>query len=151
MRFTTHTALIFLLCLLFCFPVSLALAEMVSISGEKVNLRQGPGTKYKIIWELGEGYPLRVLQKKGSWLKVKDFEGDSGWIFAKLTTKKPHLVVKNDLINIRKGPGDDAKIIGKARRGVVFKTIERRTDGWVKVRHETGLTGWVQRNLLWGW
>jgi uncharacterized protein YgiM (DUF1202 family) len=24
-------------------------------------------------------------------------------------------------------------------------------SGWVKVRHEKGLTGWVKRDLPWGW
>jgi SH3-like domain-containing protein len=33
---------------------------------------------------------------------------------------------------------------------VVFRTLERR-NGWVKVKHEDGLTGWIERSLLWGW
>ncbi|MGM0681887.1 MAG: SH3 domain-containing protein [Thermodesulfobacteriota bacterium] len=28
----------------------------------------------------------------------------------------------------------------------------KRTRGWVKVRHEgEKVTGWIKRNLLWGW
>jgi uncharacterized protein YgiM (DUF1202 family) len=53
-------------------------------------------------------------------------------------------------INIRSGPGAKYKIVGKAEYGVVFETLVRQ-KGWVKVRHETGLTGWVKRSLLWGW
>jgi uncharacterized protein YraI len=34
---------------------------MVSVSGEKVNLRKGPSTRYPIIWELGKGFPLKVI------------------------------------------------------------------------------------------
>ena len=41
-------------------------------------------------------------------------------------------------------------ITGKANYGVVFKTLKRKR-GWVKVRHEDGLEGWIQRDLLWGW
>ena len=128
---------------------------MVSVAGEKVNLRKGPSTHYGVAWELGRGFPLRVIGSKGNWFKVADFESDVGWIYKKLVSKKPHLIVKANKnskarINIRSGPGTKYRIIGKAEYGVVFETLERGR-GWVKVRHETGLTGWIKRSLLWGW
>jgi len=128
---------------------------MVSVTGEKVNLRKGPSTQYPIIWELGKGFPLRVIGSQGNWYKVSDFESDTGWIYKNLVSRKPHLIVKVNKnskarINIRSGPGTKYKVVGKAEYGVVFETLQRG-DGWVKVRHETGLTGWVKRSLLWGW
>jgi SH3-like domain-containing protein len=128
---------------------------MVSVAGEKVNLRKGPSTRYAVIWELGKGFPLKVIGSQGSWLKVSDFENDVGWIYRDLVSKKPHLIVKvhkdsKARINIRSGPGTGYHIVGKAEYGVVFETLARQR-GWVKVRHETGLTGWIKRSLLWGW
>lgn len=128
---------------------------MVSVSGEKVNLRKGPSTRDPIIWELGKGFPLKVVGSKGSWYKVSDFENDVGWIYKNLVSRKPHLIVKvnknsKDQINIRSGPGTKYQVVGKAQYGVVFETLQRKS-GWVKVRHETGLTGWIKRSLLWGW
>jgi len=129
--------------------------KMVSVAGEKVNLRKSPSTQSPVIWELGKGFPLKVLERKGSWYKVADFENDVGWIYKNLVSQKPHLVVKvnkkgNKRVNVRSGPGTNYKIVGKAEYGVVFETLERG-DGWVKVRHEKGLTGWIKRSLLWGW
>jgi len=128
---------------------------MVSVAGEKVNLRKGPSDQYPIVWELGKGFPLRVIGSQGNWLKVSDFESDVGWIYKELVSKNPHLIVKANRkskarINIRSGPGTKHKIVGKAEYGVVFETLQQR-DGWVQVRHETGLTGWIKRSLLWGW
>ena len=128
---------------------------MVSVAGEKVNLRKGPSTQYPVIWELGNGFPLRVVGSQGNWIKVKDFEGDVGWIFKKLVSRKPHLIVKTNRsskkrINVRSGPGTSYEVVGKAQYGVVFQTL-KRGKGWVKVRHQSGLTGWVKRSLLWGW
>lgn len=129
---------------------SAAQAKMVSIVGKKVNMRSGPGERYAVLWELGKGFPLRALKEKTGWVKVEDFEGDVGWVYKKLTGRTPYLIVKKKRVNIRSGAGTKYKIVGKADYGVVFKTLERGR-GWVKVRHENGLTGWVKRNLLWGW
>ncbi len=129
-------------------------AKMVSVTGDKVNLRSGPGINYKVKWEYGNGFPLKVTSEKGRWIKVKDFENDTGWISNKLLTGKPHMIVKvnkkkNRKINIRSGPGTKYKIVGKAFYGVVFETLKQE-KGWAKVKHESGLEGWIKRSLLWG-
>jgi SH3-like domain-containing protein len=129
---------------------TVASARMVSVNGSKTNLRSGPGTNYAILWELGKGYPLRVIDSRDGWLKVVDFENDEGWVSGKLVSRNPHVIVKKNRINIRSGPGTGYKLVGQANYGVVFRTLESRS-GWVKIRHENGMTGWVQRSLLWGW
>lgn len=124
--------------------------EMISISGARVNMRSGSGKNAAIIWRLGKGYPLQVLKREGNWVKARDFEGDQGWIFRSLTGRTPHMIVKVRWANIRAKPDTRAKIVGKAKYGVVLRTIKHNRR-WVKVRHENGLTGWVSRRLLWGW
>jgi SH3-like domain-containing protein len=146
------SALVFFSCLLL--TSTLLLAEMVSISGDDVNLRSGPGTKFGVKWRYGSGFPLRVLEKKGEWLKVEDFESDTGWLHKSLVGKSGHMIVKvnrdsDGRINIRSGPGTNFKVIGMAHYGVVFRTLKQQR-GWVQVRHESGLEGWVERSLLWG-
>jgi len=131
-----------------------SLAKMMSVKGDNVRLRSGPGEQYYVKWEYGDGFPLKVLSSKGNWYKVLDFERDTGWIRKDLLVSKPHMVVKVNKnkkrkINIRSGPGTRFKIIGKAFYGVVFETINQK-KGWAKVRHESGLVGWVKRSLLWG-
>ena len=125
--------------------------RLVSVNGERVNLRSGPGENHAVLWELGNGYPLKVIGSEGKWLKVADFEDDGGWIHADVTSRDPHLIVKKKVVNIRSGPGTKYKLVGKANYGVVFKTLDHGANGWVKVEHENGLKGWVLRNLLWGW
>lgn len=48
---------------------------MVSIVKDYVNMRTGPGTRYKTLWVLGKGCPLKVVGSKGNWYRVKDFGG----------------------------------------------------------------------------
>jgi len=137
-----------------CFFISTVSAKMGSVAGEKVQLRSGPGTKYAAKWQYGNGYPLKIVTQKGKWLKVKDFENDTGWIFKKYISKTPHMIVKVNKgkkrkINIRSGPGTKYKIVGQAYYGVVFETVTQKS-GWAKVKHESGLSGWIKRSLLWG-
>ncbi|WP_284152419.1 SH3 domain-containing protein [Desulfofustis limnaeus] len=135
------------------FP-TFSLAEMVSVSGDNVNLRTGPSTTSPVRWRYGSGFPLQVLEKKGEWLKVQDFENDTGWLHKSLTAGTGHMIVKvnkgsDEKINIRSGPGTNHKVVGMAHYGVVFRTIEQK-NGWALVRHESGLEGWILRSLLWG-
>ena len=146
--------LILPLILVISFLVTPAFAKMGSINGEKVQLRSGPGTKYSVKWEYGNGFPLKILSRKGNWIKVVDFENDSGWVYKKYVNSTPHLIVKvnkgkKKKINLRSGPGIGYKVVGKAYYGVVFKTLDQK-KGWAKIKHESGLTGWIKRSLLWG-
>ena len=153
--FSTKFKITITIFFLSCFLVTSAYAKMNSIKGDKVQLRSGPGTKYSSKWEYGDGFPLKVLTRKGSWVKVKDFENDTGWVYKQFLSPKPHMIVKvnkgkKKKINIRSGPGTKYKVVGKAYYGVVFETLSQK-QGWAKVKHESGLTGWVKRSLLWGY
>jgi SH3-like domain-containing protein len=140
-----------LLAALFALAVPHAVAQqMVSVSGEEVNLRSGPGTQHPADWILGRGYPLKVVGRRGSWLEVRDFENDKGWILRRLTSSTPYHVVKVKVVNMRSQPTTSSRIIGKLVYGDTLRTLERKS-GWVMVQRNGGLRGWVARRLLWGW
>ena len=130
-------------------------AEMLSINGNAISLRSGPGTKYRVMWELDQGFPLEVLKRTGDWYRVRDFEGTVGWVHRNEVADTPYMIVKTNKkskkqINLRSGPGTSYQVVARANHGVVLKTLEQE-KGWVKVQHEQGVTGWVKRNFLWGW
>lgn len=124
--------------------------EMVSVNRAVINMRDGAGTQHDALWALNKGYPLQVTGRKGAWLKVRDFENDTGWVYRPLVGKTPHHVVKVPVANLRSAPTTGSRIIGKAQQGDVLRTVERR-DRWVKVQQPGGRKGWVARRLLWGW
>ncbi len=45
------------------------------------NIRSGPSTKDKILFNVEKGIPFKVLEHKGSWMHVEHKDGDRGWIF----------------------------------------------------------------------
>lgn len=131
-------------------PLSTQAAEHVSVARDKVNLRTGPGTHHAADWLLSRGYPLQVVRRQGSWLKVRDYEGDQGWIYRAMTHTVPHHVVKAERANLREGPGTRHSLVATLSQGEVLKT-RRKTTRWVKVETTEGMTGWVARSLVWGW
>ena len=139
-----------LACAAVMLPAAAQAADFVSITGNTVNVRKQPNTRSEVAWELSKGYPLQIEQRQGQWLKVRDFENDTGWIFRPLVGKKAHHVVKGSVVNLRSSPSTRSRIVGKATRGEVLRTLERRSQ-WVKVQQDGGPRGWVARRLLWGW
>lgn len=132
-----------------------AVARMVSIAGEDINMRSGPGTKQPILWKLGSGFPLEVIAQKGAWLHVRDFEGSTGWVHRKTTQQTAHVIVRankdnGQQINVRQAPNTDAKIVAQANYGVVFRVLATQ-GAWINVEHAPeGISGWILGSLLWG-
>ena len=124
-------------------------ADYVSVQGDNVNVRTGAGTNYEVSMELFNGYPLKVLSTEGDWLKIVDFENDSGWIHKSLVTEGNTVIVNgNKNVNMRAEPSTNSTIIATVDRGVVLTVLE--TQGkWLKLKHSTGLIGWIYKPLLW--
>ena len=124
-------------------------AEYVSVNGDNVNVRTGAGTDYEVSMELFQGYPLKVLETQGEWLKIVDFENDQGWIHNSLVTEGNTVIVSgNKNVNMRAEPTTQSAVIATVDRGVVMTLLE--TQGkWLKLKHSTGLVGWIYKPLLW--
>ncbi|WP_159459928.1 SH3 domain-containing protein, partial [Colwellia marinimaniae] len=88
-------------------------------------------------WELGRGYPLQVQQRKGRWLQVRDFEEPLGWVYAPLTSKTPHRVVTARVANLRAGPGQQHKTVGKLQQHEVVRSLGQ-SGSWARVQREDG-------------
>lgn len=123
-------------------------AEYVSVIKDGINIRSGPTTTSPVLWEVFEGFPYEVVERKDDWAKVKDFEGDSGWIYAPLLSDKKTVIVKVDSANMRSGPGKDSTVIATVKKGVVFDLVGRE-GGWLQLNYKDNLTGWIYNTLLW--
>jgi len=124
-------------------------ADYVSVKGDNVNVRTGAGTNYEVSMELFQGYPLKVVSTQGEWLKIVDFENDSGWIHQSLvTTGNTNIVNGNKNVNMRAEASTNSQIVATVDRGVVMTRLETKGK-WVKLKHASGLIGWIYKPLLW--
>lgn len=129
--------------------VGTASAERLSVAASKVNVRSGPGTSHEILWSVGKYYPVDIIKKSGNWYRIRDFEGDTGWIFRSLLKKIPAVIVKGTIVNVREGPGTSYRVLFQAEKGVSFKLLNRKKR-WLRVRHADGEVGWIHESLVWG-
>jgi uncharacterized protein YgiM (DUF1202 family) len=63
------------------------------LSGERVNVRAGPGIKHSVVGQLGKGERVRVVARRGDWLRVAAppalGAGAAVWIRADLVREAP--------------------------------------------------------------
>lgn len=131
------------------FSSTLFAAQFITVTKDKVNVRTGPGTNNPVHLQLFDGYPLKVLDKKGSWYKVIDFEKDTGWIESSLTRANDTVIVDaKNYVNMREKPSVNSAVVATVDRGVVLKKIGMQ-GSWIKVRHSSGVSGWIYGKLVW--
>ena len=115
-----------------------------------VNIRRGPALSQKIIWRVEKFCPFIVINKKGSWYQVEDFEGDKGWVHSSCLTQKTKtaITIKEDRI-LRKKPSMTSKIAFKTKsKGVPFKVLKEQGE-WRFVLHSSGHKGWIHKKDVW--
>ena len=126
-------------------------AEALCVKDKKANLRSGPGKQKEKLWTVLKYMPFRQVGRKGSWLKVKDLDGDIYWIYKTITTKSYMCaVIKNNKTNLRKGPGTKFPQVKWSPIDKYFSMKVLKIKGsWVHVEDSMADKAWVHRALVW--
>jgi SH3-like domain-containing protein len=135
----------------------LKLPRFVSTRSDPINVRVGPGTKYAIAWNfVVSGVPVEIIQEFDTWRKIRDVDGDEGWVHQSLLvgTRAGFAapLLANGEVLVRASKGDEAAV--RARLGPGFKVTIRSCDGdWCNVSAMGGrnsYNGFVRQEELWG-
>jgi uncharacterized protein YgiM (DUF1202 family) len=70
-------------------PASRATADYVRIKGTVVNVRQGPGTTYQVLFQAKQGEEYDLLKTEGLWCLVSLDQGEEAWVFGRLVEILP--------------------------------------------------------------
>jgi SH3-like domain-containing protein len=122
--------------------------ERMAVKSELANVRSEPNAKGEQLWQVEKYHPLMVLEIKDDWCRVKDFEGDTGWVHISLLDKTPTVIVRVNRCNLRSGPGTEQAIAFTVDKGIPFKVLQKKGD-WLEVQHADGDRGWLLKNLVW--
>jgi curli biogenesis system outer membrane secretion channel CsgG len=59
------------------------------VAWDSVNLREGPGTGYKVIGTAKKGSSMKILEANGEWLHIRLENGRTGWVSISATSEAP--------------------------------------------------------------
>ena len=118
-----------------------------SIRSHKVNVRSGPGTRYPILWVYHlRGYPVKVIAKYLGWLKIRDIEGEEGWIYHTFFSNRKMAMVSPGAPVVMYADREGRQKLLRLEAGVLT-TVERCVMGACEVKVDAR-TGWVAANRL---
>lgn len=128
----------------------LKIPRFVSLASDKVFVRTGPALRYPIKWVYNrKNLPVEVVQEFDTWRKIRDFDGEEGWIHTSLLSGKRRAMVQaKDGIQLRRKPMVEGKPMAMAEKGVILE-LESCSADWCLVSTQ-GYKGWVERNSIWG-
>lgn len=122
------------------------------VSAYQARLRAEPSASAKVTWVVGRYMPLLELDRKGSWYKVRDQDGDVHWVsVGEVTGRERCVVVKVRRAELRSGPGVRQPLadLQTVDRYTAFKRVEAEPDEWYRIEDETGQRYWIAASQVW--
>lgn len=134
----------------------LPIPRFVSLKSNKANMRVGPGSKFQVEWQyVKAGLPIEIIQEFDNWRKVRDSEGNEGWMLHSLLSGKRTAIINPWEKDLTKGLADlknnddpAAKTIAKVQPGVVA-TVDYCGENWCHMTFKN-TDGYVSKSDIWG-
>jgi SH3-like domain-containing protein len=129
-----------------------------SIKSSEVNVRKGPNTRYPIEWVFKKkGEPVEVIAQFEHWYRIKDFNGDEGWVKSTMLTKKRRGVINIKLKKDKPSdsyallyskPNSSSQVVAKIEHSKRVD-ITQCNKTWCQIKI-VNLSGWIEKFQLWG-
>jgi SH3-like domain-containing protein len=113
-------------------------------------LYDAPSRASTPLFVVQRNYPLEVIVNLEAWVKVRDAAGALTWIEKKSLGDKRTLLVTGASAEARLRPEESAPTVFSAAKDVTLDLLEVTPNGWLRVRHADGATGFVRATQVWG-
>ncbi len=127
------------------------LPRFASLRSDDVNMRAGPGTRYRIDWVYKRrDLPVEIEREFDIWRWVRDADGIQGWVHqATLMGRRSFIVQKADA-TLRSQAADTASAVAILKPGVIgrVRSCEAASD-WCNVQVGS-YRGFLRRQQFWG-
>ncbi len=132
-------------------PATAFALEYRSVGVPKAVLYDAPSTASKKIFLLSQYYPVEVIVNLGEWLKVRDAKGSISWIEAKQLSDKRMVIVTANNAEMRQAADAASSVVAAVEKNVVLEVLDTNpSNGWLKVKHRDGVTGYILISTTWG-
>lgn len=143
-------------------PSGLPLPRFVTTRSEPINVRVGPGLRYELAWVYKKaGLPVEIVQEFDTWRKIRDIDGDEGWVHQNLLSGRRTALVapmrEGENLPLRRRPEREAPVNAWLGPGLVVD-LDTCDGQWCEVlaaepsaegRART-YKGYVPQAELWG-
>ena len=131
----------------------LPIPRFVSLKAEKVNVRRGPSSDHAVAWVFQrKGMPVEIVAEFENWRRIRDSDGEEGWILQNMLTGKRTAVVApwrhGQALPLYSKASEGSPLVAKVSAGVV-SDISSCTGEWCEIT-AGGYGGWIEQTMLWG-
>lgn len=127
------------------------LPRFASLRSDDVNMRVGPGTRYRIDWVYKRrDLPVEIEREYDVWRWVRDPDGNHGWVHQATLMGRRSFVVQGGNATLRSDASDTASPVAILNPGVIgrIRSCDAGSD-WCNV--QTGsYRGYIRRGQIWG-
>jgi len=127
------------------------LPRFQSLRSNEVNLRAGPGQRYRIDWVYKRtDLPVKVEREFEHWRLIRDADDIQGWVNQATLTSRRSFIVKGGDATLRDDPKETADAVAILQPGVIgrLRTCAKGSD-WCKVQ-VAGHNGYLRRGQFFG-
>tara|TARA_Y100001936_G_C16093985_1_gene689761 strand:+ start:310 stop:792 length:483 start_codon:yes stop_codon:yes gene_type:complete len=129
---------------------ALASIEYLSVADNPVIMYNAPSKKADKLYVISRYSPVEAVVRVDGWVKVRDSSGALSWVEQKVLSSKRYIVVIEQRAQIYQSADINSRILFQAQKDVVLEWLETNSNGWVKVRHRDGQSGYVKTKQIWG-
>jgi SH3-like domain-containing protein len=109
-----------------------------------------PSIKADKLYVVSRYLPVEAIVRVEGWIKVRDSSGTLSWVEQKAISGKRFVVVIKQQAQVYQAADINSTLLFLAQKDVVFEWLENSSNGWVKVRHRDGQSGYVKTTQIWG-
>src|ERR1700694_5640798 len=107
-------------------PSGLQIPRFVSLKPDRVNVRGGPTKDHDVTWVYTRsGLPVEITAEYENWRRIRDWEGEEGWVYHSLLSGKRTAIVapmtkaKEELVALHASAEAKSAVAAQLQAGVL--------------------------------
>ena len=125
-------------------------ADFKSVANDGAVMYDAPSVKAKKLFVVSRDYPVELMVSMDNWVKVRDPSGELLWMERKSVSDRRTVVVTAAVADVRQAALERAPLVFRVQQGVALELSEIGSDGWARVRHREGQSGFLRIKDVWG-
>ena len=127
-----------------------AAMEFKNIGNTPVVLFDAPSVRGQKLFVAPRNMPVEVVINYGTWSKIRDIAGDLSWVETNQLVALHAILVRSLNAKIHALADESSDVVFSADKGVLLEIVAPPKNGWVKVKHRDGESGYIKLSDAWG-